>query len=86
MSEETKGKAKEAGGAQAVAAYILAHAQGFTSKDLCEATGINPANLARYRNSGVVKAAIASTGLSYVAGKGRSPSTFIQWSPAAEAA
>jgi hypothetical protein len=40
MSEETKAKAKAAGGAQAVAAFILAYVgDGFTSKELCVGSG-----------------------------------------------
>ena len=52
MSEATKAKAKADGGSQAVAAYILDHkGDGFTSKELCGATGINPSHLAKYLKS-----------------------------------
>jgi hypothetical protein len=87
MSEATKAKAKAAGGAQAVAAYILDHrGDGFTSRELCETAGVLPAHLARYLKSPTVKAALASAGLSYVPGKGRTLSSFIRWSQPAIAA
>ena len=84
MSEETKAKAKAAGGAQAVSAFILAYVgDSFTSKELCEATGVQPANLAKYLKSPTVKAALASTGLSHVPGGGRGkPGCFLRWLPA----
>lgn len=87
VSEDTEAIAKAAGGSKAVAAFILAHkGDGFTSKDLCIETGITPANLARCLKSAIVKASLASAGLSYVPGKGRTSSCFICWSPVAVAA
>ena len=66
---------------------ILAHkGDGFTSKELCETAGINPALLSKYLKSPVVRAAVESTGLSYVPGKGRALSQFVRWSPEAIAA
>jgi hypothetical protein len=86
QSEETKTDAKSAGGTQAVASYILAHPEGFTSKDLCEAVRINPNHLSRYLKSAVVKASMATAGLVYVPGKGRAPSVFVPRPPLAIAA
>jgi hypothetical protein len=53
MSEASKVKAKTDGGAQAVASYILNHkGDGFTSKELCGATRVSPANLAKISPAG----------------------------------
>jgi hypothetical protein len=87
VSEDTKAKAKAAGGSKAIATYILAYkGAGFTSKELCEATGVRPADLARTLKTDIVKSALASAGLSYEPGKGRAPSRFVCWSPEAIAA
>jgi hypothetical protein len=86
MSEASKAKAKAAGGAQAVAAYILDHGGGFTSKELCEATSVRSTDLSRCLKSPVVKAAMASVGLEYVPGKGRTLSMFVKPQPTAIAA
>ena len=87
VSEDTKVRAKAAGGSKAVAAYILAHkSDGFTSKELCEGSGITPAHLAKYLKAPIVKSALASAGVTYEPGKGRAPSRFVRWAPEAIAA
>jgi hypothetical protein len=84
QSEETKTEAKEAGGAQSLASYILAHPEGgFSSKDVCEETGVRSTDLAKYLKSPVVKAALATAGLEYIPGKGRTLSTFVKPIPLA---
>jgi hypothetical protein len=79
QSEETKVEAKAAGGAQSLASYILSHPDGgFSSKEACEAAGIDPSNLAKALKSPVVKASITTAGLSYIPGKGRALSMFVK--------
>jgi hypothetical protein len=79
QSEETKDEAKEAGGAQSLASYILAHPEGgFSSRDVCEATGIDRTNLTRDRQRPVVVAAMKTSGLVYTPGKGKAPSMFMK--------
>ena len=76
MSEATKAKAKADGRSTAVAAFILDHkGDGFTSKELCEASGVLPSNLAKALKSPLVKSALTCAGLSYVPGKGRALSS-----------
>jgi hypothetical protein len=87
MSKATQAKAKAAGGAQAVAAFVLTHVgDSFTSKEVCAATGVRSTGLARCLRSPTVRAAMASTGTVYVQGKGRAPSRFAPAQPLAIAA
>ena len=78
VSEESK---KGASPAQAIAGYILAHPEGFTSRELIEATGVNPTNLARDRKADIVASAMATAGLEFVPGGGRGKPA--QWVPKA---
>ena len=65
VSEETK-QASGVTTAQRIATYILDHPEGFTSKELIEATEIDPSHLAKWRRSPVVTSAMATAGLEIV--------------------
>jgi hypothetical protein len=77
VSEETKATAGST--AQALAAYVLDHPRGFTSKDLAEALRIDAPHLAKLRKSAVVIAAMEQAGLVFVPGGGRGRPA--QWLP-----
>jgi hypothetical protein len=80
VSEETK-QASGVTTAQRIATYILDHPEGFTSKELIEATEIDPSHLAKWRRSPVVTSAMVTAGLEFVPAGGRGKPA--QWLPKA---
>jgi hypothetical protein len=77
VSEETKATAVTK--VQAAVAFAIEHPQGFTSKELVEATGFNPAHIIKLRKVPAFDTAVEQAGLEFVPGGGRGK--VAQWLP-----